>query len=316
MEIENDQLWNLKSIDNSMPPIIRLEYDEKTDKNEIILHNNLNQNLEDSLNQIKLFDSTLTYEINLLQKLLIKNYNALRKDIAMNLLKKLKKLLCNYKQCDIFGVLKKIDSNESNNKNKYINKKSSNYFLAREFYEFLLVKFYSSINLLKIIQSICKTCTKYLLERIYNAIYTANNLIFLSCIARIYAICKRILPCLTKSYNYLRKHLQSFKSTNLIWNSLFNLNDYPFEVDMNEIKNEIEDYTVKASEIDNCLNNQNDYQDCLDLGVSIRREDVAENTTVEEEVTQMNDESKWKRVLFKFYRKILGRNIRHHFQRK
>jgi hypothetical protein len=288
IDIENYELWNIKSINNSMPPIIRLEYDLNLDKKEIILHKNLNKNLDDLSIKLKFYETTFNYEVNILNKLLIKNFNALRKDVSMNLLKKLKKLLSNYQEIDIFDVLKNIEKNDGY-------KKTSNYFLSREFYEFLLVKFYSIINLLKIILNICKTCSKYLLERIYNAIYIANNVLFLSCVARIYTISKRISIVFINCYNYLRKNLEFFKSTNLTWNPIFKLNDYPIEIESNEIKNEVEE--IIENEIKN--------DECLDLGVVIRREDHQPQPVIEKKDVDKND-NKWKRILFKYLKKILN----------
>ncbi len=55
IDIENYELWNIKSINNSMPPIIRLEYDLNLDKKEIILHKNLNKNLDDLSIKLKFY---------------------------------------------------------------------------------------------------------------------------------------------------------------------------------------------------------------------------------------------------------------------
>ena len=44
VDIENDQLWNLKSLDNSMPSVVLLEYDQNLDKNEIKVHKNIDKN--------------------------------------------------------------------------------------------------------------------------------------------------------------------------------------------------------------------------------------------------------------------------------
>jgi hypothetical protein len=148
---------------------------------------------------------------------------------------------------------------------------------------------------LKIILNICKTCSKYLLERIYNAIYIANNVLFLSCVARIYTISKRISIIFISCYNYLRKNLEFFKSTCLTWNPIFKLNDYPIEIESNEIKNEVEE--IIENEIKN--------DECLDLGVVIRREDHQPQRAIEKKDVGKND-NKWKRILFKYFKNILN----------
>ena len=75
---------------------------------------------------------------------------------------------------------------------------------------------------------------------------------------------------------------------------MFSLNDYPIEMETNEIKNE-----EIENEIDKIVDN-----DCLDLGVVIRREDNHQQH--EEIVKEDNEDAKWKRTMFKHFKKILN----------
>lgn len=295
-DIQIDYTHNLymsKIIDQTMPSIIRLEY---RNQNEINQLKELNQHLKTLFNKLDYYKKPFNIEIDLLNKFIVKNQNALRKEISVNLLKKLKKLLSSYKLANLEGVLGNLNDNSGV-------KNAVQYYLSAEYYEYLLVKLYSTIHLLDVSLSLCKTINKYIFERICNAIYMPNNIIFKSLVSRIYTIIKCITVHIISGYNCLRKNLSNIKKTNLVWSTWFNVDDYPLNIEL------------KSYDLDNSAQIITQEDNETDLGIAIER--IDDNLEIESTNNKNNynnnhnhnnNQLKWKKKLFKNYNSILNEN--------
>ena len=292
---KSSDLWNQISLET--PPLVTFDY-SLNEYNHLFSCTDYHLLFEQNLNKlIHLFkNSPLDDEQNLFEKLIFKNWNPLRKEISMQLMRQLKRLLTKWKQIklnDLAGSIKEM----SISKQESIKKLPS-----KEVFEYFLVRLQSAFNLADYIESLIKNkLFIHLMKLIHNAIYLANNILFVSTVSRLYFILKKFKNITLYVYNSLRSYIHLFKSTSIQWSSNFTIDKLPPKLAFEKkIEQNLQIEKKIFSFVD--LNQEED------IGVRIERV----------EVTQSNESefSKWKKLLLKSINKSIElKNFKKEFRK-
>ena len=285
----SNNLWNLKVLDS--PPLVTFDYNLK-DYDNLFSKTDYCLLFEQHLNKlINLIDTKkilLTNEKTILEKLIYKNWNPLRKEKSMQLMRQLKKQLNKFEQINLSDLVKSV-RDLSNSRQQTIKSLPS-----REVYEYLLIRLYSAFKLLDYtLEMIKNKLFIHLMKLIHNAIYLANNMLFVSAISRIYFILKKYKQNITFVYNCLREHIHLFKSTSIQWSNQFKIDQLPLNISIsNETKRTNEPTT-----------SSNDSNIELTFRQLINTEDFGVPIEREPEIVLNNSENelfvKWKKILIK-----------------
>lgn len=280
--IPNDtDIWNIKSLDQ--PPLITLSYTAQ-EFNSITSLSLFNE----SENLIKLLDQHgFVNEVALFNKLIYKNWNALRKEKYIQFMNQLKRRMGKFFQVKLKDAL--VACNELKNSTNKNERMAANYYLpSREVYELLLVKLYTSYRLTDSSISLIKRGVyPSLMVSIRNAVFLPNNILFLSNTARLYFFVKKLANQIVLVYNLLRDTISLFKSTDVKWCAEFNLDKLPTSIG---IYLPVDNVDKKLDELNGQL------ADGDDFGVPLEREDECSNENLEDPKPK---KANYKKITFK-----------------
>ena len=190
-------------------------------------------------------ERALADEHSLLAKILYKNWNPLRKEPSLQAMKKLKRMLTSFVDLRIGELLKDVQQLSARRSHSHaaqpsqaINEAllamlrrdaSTRSLPSRETFEFLIVRLLGAHRLLQALRRLVATkLLTHLVRSIRHAIYLPNNVLFLSCVARIYVMCGKYGEHMTLVYNNLRSAIGALKATNIPWSErCFRLDELP-----------------------------------------------------------------------------------------
>ncbi|CAF0710235.1 unnamed protein product [Brachionus calyciflorus] len=255
-------LWNLKRVDS--PPFVTFEYSSKEYQMQFgnttfdILFKN---HLEKLHNLFEMSRNLFHDEKQILEKLIYKNWNSLRKEKSLQYMKKLKKLLNNFVCLKLDCFIETINfTNRINNNSKSLIKVI---LPSREVYEYLLVRLLGAFRLMEsAIDLIRNKINYYLIKQIKNGVFLSNNILFLSNSARLYCLIKKYQEQIRFVYNTLREYINLFKSTSVKWSEEFLVDELPLnllienvshqEIESDKklelVNHEMENYNVKIND--------------------------------------------------------------------
>jgi hypothetical protein len=287
-----EDLWNLATLEP--PPMVRLQYSKQTEMCQIIVNQCLVKQFDLLESLFNKYDKKFEFERLLLEKIIYKNWNCMRKETTLKIMKILLKAIKKHDSLQLKSLLTKFRTDQADYHKLNI------HFVTRELHEYLLVRVYSSHKIVGYACELCVFLYKVIAERLSNAIYLPNNLVFLSTVSRIYAILKKFDQSYIQTYNSIRSNIDSVKKTDINWNDGFDIGVYPLVIECpanDTIPLEIMPTQQPAVEHD-----QNDF------GEVIRREEpFAASAQISSSTFVDECESKWKRHLFKFLKKISKR---------
>ena len=218
LKIDDLQIWNFKNLDQ--PPLVALKYTSIEYEHEF-KHTCITAHLSNLANILTSSQKMFTNEKYILDKIIYKNLNTLRKEKSIQHMRKLKRLLNNFLSLKLTNLL---DTMQILNKSVGVNVCAP----SREMFEFLLTRLFSSYQLLLLSMNVIRQdIFTSVIKSTSNAAFLANNILFLSTISRMYVIVKRYLQQVGQFFSNLRLHLHRFKSTNVKWSSGFNLDQFP-----------------------------------------------------------------------------------------
>ena len=235
-ENECSDLWNLKRLEP--PPFVTFEYTNNeletrfANKNHFIFNDYLNK-LYNLLESSEVFMSN---EKHVLEKLIYKNWNPLRKEKSLQFMRKLKTILGSFEDMKLSSLARDFKDLK---KPRTQAGKELRSVPSKELHEYFLVRLLAAFNLLNhAVNLIRDKIFVYLSALIQSGIYLPNNLLFLSVVARIFCLFKKYAQLIVLTYNNLREYVGLFKSTNIIWSSMFELDKLPLKININLENNE------------------------------------------------------------------------------
>ncbi len=211
--MSDSDVWNLKNLDG--PPMVTFDY-SLSEYESLFSNTEFHSMFEYHLNKlIDLIETKQNFFKNeklLLEKLIYKNWNPLRKEKYMQQLRQLKKMLSNYEELKLAELSKSI-------KHMITSRQPTLKTLpSREVNEYLLVRLCTAFKLLEFTMRLIRDKLYVeLMRSIQNAVYLANNYLFLSAVSRIYFVLKKYKQNVMFVYNSLREHIGLFKSTSNDW---------------------------------------------------------------------------------------------------
>jgi hypothetical protein len=278
----DSNIWNLKQINS--PPLVTFDY-SLAEYNKSFSQTNFNLLFYDQLEQMLSLLTTNNSELflqekSILNKIIYKNWNPLRKEKTLKLMRLLKRLINSFVDLKLESLLSNIkEISEMRDYSRNTTLKLIKTLPSREIFEFLLVRLNSAFKILDYSLNLIRTkILVSLIKSIKNGIYLSNNILFMSCLSRLYCFLRKYKSTTTFVYNSLRDFIHLFKSTSIKWSLEFNLNDLPDKLDTSSTQdqtlNHIDNLQIQLSEQVK-INNKtlND-----DLGEKIDREQFIQTT--------------------------------------
>lgn len=273
-------LWNKKSIDS--PPFITLEY-TKQEYEKLFKNTTFNVLFTNQLELLNRLFSTsknqFLEEKSILDKLIYKNWNALRKEKSLQNMRKLKRILNSFVDLKLDSLIETI----SMLSNKSVPNQTNVCIPSRGVYEYLLVRLFASFNLLQYsVDLIRSKIFFYLIKQIKNAVFLSNNIVYMSTIARLYCFIRKYKQQICFLYNSLREYIELFKSSQVKWSEEFSLDQFPeklvdkpseIEFDLNKLVVE-NDLITRPIEMMEKNQIETSFPLEMDLGEKIEREEV------------------------------------------
>ncbi|RNA11833.1 ABC transporter F family member 4-like [Brachionus plicatilis] len=260
-------LWNLKKVDP--PPFVTLDYTKK-EFDYLFQATTFSVLFKNHLEKLKiLLDSGERYflsEKQILEKIIFKNWNSLRKEKSFQFMKKLKSLLNNFVDLKFSNLIETINV-MTRSVNEPEVKMSKISLPSKEVFEYFLLRLHTVLVLFDhAIFLIRDKIYFYIIKYIKNGIFLSNNLLYMSNTARIYCIIKKYHVQTKFLYNNLREHISLFKSTSIKWSESFNIEDLP-----TEIKEEHTNFNNHVLE-----KNATDFEKFVNLSVNSDDQDLGE----------------------------------------
>ena len=294
-------VWNLKCLNG--PPLVTFDY-SLAEYEFIFAATNYHVMYEQHSNRLLclLNTSRTTFESekSLLEKVIYKNWNALRKEKAMQSMRRLNKVLTSFEAIKLTNLISSL---------KDLTSTTGRSLPSREYLEFFLVRLYAAFKLSEFaLTLISQHIFFYLIKSIQMAVFLPNNILFLSIVARIFCILKKYKELIVFVYNCLRESINLFKSTSIKWHQEFNVDQLPFNISNSD--NLINDQNIsklanKFSKTNKIEENISEIQNLnmQDLGVRIERT-IEEEPTAEQPSTNTN-QLVWKKDLIKCVQKVI-----------
>lgn len=218
---------NIKDL--SEPPFVTFDFFETSSSSFSSNFSRLSESLRDLLRFYDKHKDAYNTEKYLLDKIVYKNWNSLRKEKALENLRKLKRILSTLDKLNLLVVVEKLNDTIASNSQTFFNNKIK--LPSKEYCEFVLVRLLSTYKLVDYSLNLIKSSLFFQLTRsIGSAFFLSNHILFLSLIARIYYLFKEKAFHLKNTYNNLRESISKFESTKQKWCHLFQLEKLPIKL--------------------------------------------------------------------------------------
>jgi hypothetical protein len=266
--VNENMIWNFKSLDQ--PPVVAFDY-SPNEYNLLLKNSNFeplfNQNLQKLTNLLAKSKSLFQNEKFYLEKIIFKNWNALRKEKSLQLMRKLKGILNSFEQLKLDILLANVGEilNRNNRNIKFLP--------SKEYFEFLLVRLLSAYKLLDYGQVLIKAkILFYIVKNIKHAIFLSNNILFLSIISRIYCLFKCYQQQTAFLYNILKENICLFKATTIKWSENFLVDRLPISLTSQKYKKNVSEESKKLTKPEIQFENEVNKME-QDIGEVILRDD-------------------------------------------
>ena len=174
-------LWNSKSLD--APPLVTFQYTESECAQLSCFKSMFADHLARFLDLANTTRDQYSTELTLLGKLIYKNWNCFRKEKSIQYMRKLRNLAKGYSALDLPSLVTDLMTTTTT----AAAAGQAPRMASREYYEYFLVRLLGAHSLLVYAMDLVKfKVSVHLMKAISNAIYLANNLLFISVSARIY----------------------------------------------------------------------------------------------------------------------------------
>ena len=243
LKINDSVIWNQKNLDS--PPLVTFDY-PLSEYNKLFKDTNFNLIFFDHVEKtINLFNKSKILFLNeksLLEKIIYKNWNPLRKENSLKLMKQLKRIINSFIDLKLDSLLVNIKETSQTRDQTFLKNITNNKLIktlpSREIFEYFLVRLVSSHQLLEYGMNLIKSnILIHIMKSIKNAIYLPNNILFMSNLSRLYCFLKKYNQMIILIYNNLRDYINLFKSTSIKWSKSFNLDELPSHLSDNKLKN-------------------------------------------------------------------------------
>lgn len=210
---KDTSIWNMKNL--SSPTFKTLEY-TKQEYDRLFASTNYHlmfaTNLKSTLDLFEKSRSALVDETYILERLIYKNWNALRKERYMQNMKKLKSVLKKFSDLSIDKLSETIQKMATSAISR--NNKSNVNLVSREVVEFYAIRLYSAYQLSEYVLRLIRNLLEPdFVRQMRNNVFLSNNLLYLSTISRIYCIIRRYHRSIGHLYNCFRENISLFKSS-------------------------------------------------------------------------------------------------------
>ena len=206
-------VWNTKDL--SSPPVVTFDYTNVEYMNlfsNTNYHIHFNNQLQQLISLIETSRSTFISEKTIFDKLIYKNWNALRKEKAMQSMRRLKRILNSFEDMKISYLLISLNELTCNPMKQYLETSRKKSLPSKEMFEHFIVRLYSVYQLFEFAKRLIRDKIYfYLVKSIQMAVFLPNNLLFLGTVSRIYCILKKVyflivfnLCCLTNNYKLFK----------------------------------------------------------------------------------------------------------------
>ena len=188
-------IWNLKQLDG--PPIVTLDYtlpEYEASFTSTSFRLLLEQHLQKLIFLMESNRPTFLLEKSLLEKLIYKNWNSLRKERAVQSMRRLKKVLNSFETLELIDIVRRVNDLTSSAANDMCHLGKLRTLPSREVFEYFIVRIYAAYRLIEFaLELIRKDIFFNLVKSIQMAVFMPNNLLFLGTVSRIYCILKKVI---------------------------------------------------------------------------------------------------------------------------
>lgn len=188
-------IWNIKTLNS--PPVVTFDYTNTEFKNLFTntnYHIHFSNQLQRLITLVETSQSTFTSEKTLFEKLIYKNWNALRKEKAMQSMRRLKRVLNSFEEMKMSNLLTSLNELTCSPTQQYLEMSRSKSLPSREIFEHFIVRLYSVYQLFEFAKNLIReNIYFYLVKSIQVAVFLPNNLLFLGTVSRIYCILKKVI---------------------------------------------------------------------------------------------------------------------------
>ena len=217
LKINDSVIWNQKNLDS--PPLVTFDY-PLSEYNKLFKDTNFNLIFFDHVEKtINLFNKSKILFLNeksLLEKIIYKNWNPLRKENSLKLMKQLKRIINSFIDLKLDSLLVNIKETSQTRDQTFLKNITNNKLIktlpSREIFEYFLVRLVSSHQLLEYGMNLIKSnILIHIMKSIKNAIYLPNNILFMSNLSRLYCFLKKYNQMIILIYNNLRDYINFIK---------------------------------------------------------------------------------------------------------
>ena len=298
-------IWNLKCLNG--PPLVTFEY-SLAEYEFLFATTNYHIMFEQHSNRLMCLlstsRSTFETEKSLLEKVIYKNWNALRKEKAMQSMRRLKKVLTSFEAIKLTNLISSM---------KDLTCTTGRSLPSREYLEYFLVRLYAAFKLSEFaLTLITQQIFFNLVKSIQMAVFLPNNILFLSIVARIFCLVKKYKESIVFVYNSLRESVGLFKSTSIKWHQEFHVDQLPLNISNSDNSTNDQNISELANKLSETNNNNNKIEERIteiqnlnlqDMGVRIER--TIEKEPTAEQPSATNNELVWKKDLIKCAKKLM-----------
>ncbi len=187
--------WNLKCLDG--PPVVTFDYSSEEYEARFRFNNFhvlFEQHLQKLISLMETSSSIFLTEKSLLEKLIYKNWNALRKEKSMQSMQRLKRMLATFENLKFIELLKQLDGLTARSRQTQFSSSKFRSLPSREVFEHFLARVYGAYRMFKFMLSLIREkIFFFLVKSIQMAVFMPNNLIFLGTVSRIYCLLKKVI---------------------------------------------------------------------------------------------------------------------------
>jgi len=310
IKMNDIDVCNIKDLNE--PPFVTFDFFESSFSSFNSNFSRLSESVRDLLRFYDKHKHVYNTEKYLLDKIVYKNWNTLRKEKAIEHLRKLKRIMSSMDKLNLFVVVEKFNDTIASNSQTHLKNKIK--LPSKEYCEFVLVRLLSTYKLVDYSLNLIKNNLFFhMTKSIGSAFFLSNHILFLSLIARIYYLFKEKAFHLINTYNSLRESIDKFESTKQIWCNLFQLEMLPIKLTFDE--------KAKSSAIENQFKEMNldkidrskvnfDLNEEEFIGEKVERE-IINNELNEQKQTNITQDSKKNK---KFTKEIV-KNVKKYFKK-
>lgn len=208
-------IWNVKSV--TSPAFKTVEYTKQEYERLFATNTNFHLMFGEKLKQLlRTFDKSrgaLAEETYVLERVIYKNWNALRKERSMQSMRKLRGSLAKWTSCVCVDKLSEVIDRLIVDNPRRSSSSTSRYLLpSRQVLAFYAMRLYAAYRLADYTLRLIRNKLEPDLSRqMRHNVFMANNLLYMSAASRLYCLFRRYQRVIAHVYNCLREYVTLFK---------------------------------------------------------------------------------------------------------